>query len=158
MLGDAAELFAITLLEAHGYTAKQLRNNYPTYDIAVDGSCQFLISVKASSSKQHVRLGTRASAGRLEPDGFVFAFMPPDDRDNLILAEGGYKLLIVPGDVARDDSIALQRSYLAERGKDPDSIYYSLMVKGYSRRQHQRDVWARWLRYENAWDLLPQAR
>ena len=91
MLGDAAELFAKALLEDRGYTAQLLQNNYPTYDIEVYGSCRFLISVKASRSKQHVRLGTRASAGRLGPDGFVFAFMPLLGRSDLALTEGGYR-------------------------------------------------------------------
>jgi len=157
-LGDAAEHFSKTLLEAHGYEATFLRNNFPTYDIEAIGSVRFLVSVKAARSRQHIRLGTRASASRLGADGFVFAFMPANGSSDIQFIPGGYRLLIVPGEVAKIDSIALQLSYLKERGKDPEMPYYSLMVKGYSRRDHQREVWARWAEYEDAWYLLPPPR
>jgi hypothetical protein len=81
--------------------------------------------------------------------------MPANGSNDIQFIPGGYRLLIVPGEVAKIDSIALQRSYLTERGKDPEAPYYSLMVKGYSRRDHQREVWARWAGYEDAWHLLP---
>lgn len=153
-LGDAAEAFAKKLLEARGYAASMLPTNSPTYDLEVAGNCRFYVSVKASRSRQHVRLGSLSTVQRLQEGSFVFAFMPIPGRGELMIPDGPYRLLIVPGAVARDDSIALHHSYHAARGTDPITGY-SLIVKGYSRRQHQRDVWARWAAYEDAWSLLP---
>ena len=156
-LGDAAEEFVARLLSDRGYSASLLPTNYPTYDIHVVGSSEFFISVKASASKQHVRLGSRRSVERLTSDSFVFALMPIPGNRELVLCEGGYRLLIIPGDVAKNDSIALSESYAAHRGIAGE-YGYSLMVKGYSKRQHQVEVWSKWASYEDAWASIPSAK
>lgn len=153
-IGDEAERFASRLLVEHGYSSSLLATNYPTFDLEVFGSESFFVSVKASAEKQHVRLGSRRSARGLVNGSFVFAFMPVPGTNSLSLEGGGYRLLIVPGDVARDDSIALADSYAVHRGIEGE-YGYSLMVKGYSKRTHQVEVWARWASYEDAWHLLP---
>lgn len=153
-LGDEAEVYACRLLSERGYSPSLLSTNYPTFDIEVCGSRSFFVSVKASAEKQHVRLGTRQSARGLVPGSFVLAFMPVPGTKMLALKKGGYRLLVVPGEIARDDSIAVSDSYAIHRGIEGE-YGYSLMVKGYSKRPHQVEVWARWAAYEDAWHLLP---
>ncbi|MCA9232511.1 MAG: hypothetical protein KDA57_17815 [Planctomycetales bacterium] len=154
-LGDEAEVYAARLLSERGYSPSLLPTNYPTFDIEVNGRVSFNVSVKASAEKQHVRLGARRSAKGLTAGSFVFAFMPVPGSKVLTLKKGGYRLLIVPGDIARDDAIALADSYAIHRGIEGE-YGYSLMVKGYSKRPHQVEVWARWAKYEEAWGQLPK--
>ena len=157
ILGNATEEFVVRLLSDRGYSASLLPTNYPTYDIHVVGTSEFFVSVKASASKQHVRLGSRRSVERLTSDSFVFALMPKPGKKELVLCEGGYRLLIIPGDVAKYDSIALSESYAAHRGIAGE-YGYSLMVKEYSKRQHQIEIWSKWAAYEDAWATIPLAK
>jgi hypothetical protein len=153
-LGDHAESVAQILLHQHGYHADLHRVNNPVYDLAVDASTPFNVSVKASRIQQHVRLGTLRSVTQLSAGNFVFAFMPALGSKVIALTDGGYRLLIIPAEVARDDGIAVRNSYLEHRGLD-QTYSYSLMVKGYAKREHQVQVWAQWAKYEDAWHLLP---
>ena len=156
-LGDHAESLVQLLLHERGYNADLHPINNPVYDLIVDASTPFNVSVKASRTMQHVRLGSLRSVARLSSGNFVFAFMPLVGKREIALAEGKYRLFIIPADVARDDGIATRQSYLQLRELD-ESYSYSLMVKGYSKREHQVQVWSRWAQYENAWHLLPPAR
>ena len=153
-LGDHAESVAQLLLHEHGYTADLHRINNPVYDISVEATRHFNVSVKASRTQQHVRLGSLKSVMQLSAGNFVFAFMPALGRKEISLADGGYRLFIIPAEIARDDGIAVRNSYLELKGKD-QSYSYSLMVKGYTKREHQVQVWSQWAQYESAWHLLP---
>ena len=158
-LGDAGENAALRLLHEHGYTgARKLRLNTPVVDIEVPGTHPFRVSVKAARDRQHVRLGSYRSVRQLGPSDFLFAFLPIG-RAPISFEAGGYNLLILPGEVARDDAFAVTDSYHAERGRSDwqDSYNFSMLVKGYSRRSIQAATWARWLGYGERWDLLPPA-
>ena len=155
-LGNRAESVAQLLLRERGYSADLHRINNPVYDLVVDASTRFNVSVKASRTRQHVRLGSLRSVEQLSDGNFVFAFMPSLGRKEISLSNGGYRLFIIPAAIARDDGIAVRDSYLKHRGLD-QSYSYSLMVKGYSKRSHQVQVWSRWAQYEGAWHLLPPA-
>jgi hypothetical protein len=148
-LGNAGEALALKLLIAKGYAASILLGNYPTYDIkASRAGMDFFVSVKVSRNKQHVRLGTRASVLRLTEKNFVFAFLPIPGQQ-ISLADGGYRLWIIPAHIANADSLGVHDAYWAERGGDK----YSVMVKGYGR--HHVEIWKRWSAYDQAWHLLP---
>lgn len=156
-LGDHAESVAQLLLHERGYNADLHRINNPVYDLAVDASTPFNVSVKASRTQQHVRLGSLRSVRQLQPGNFIFAFMPSLERKEISLSAGGYRLFIIPAEIARDDGIAVRNSYLEHRGLD-QSYSYSLMVKGYAKREHQVQVWSQWLQYEDAWHVLPKPK
>lgn len=153
-LGDHAESVAQLLLHERCYNADLHRINNPVYDLSVDAVNHFNVSVKASRTQQHVRLGSLRSVMQLSAGNFVFAFMPSLGRKEIDLSGGGYRLFIIPAEIARDDSIAVRNSYLEHRGLD-QSYSYSLMVKGYAKREHQVQVWSQWAQYEGAWHLLP---
>jgi hypothetical protein len=91
---------------------------------------------------------------QLSKGNFVFAFMPAIGRKEINLADGSYRLFIIPAEIAREDGIAVRNSYLEHRGLD-QSYSYSLLVKGYAKRAHQVQVWSQWAQYEDAWHLLP---
>lgn len=151
-LGDAGEIYACELLHAHGYIANLLPVNAKTYDIHVDHyGREFLVSVKVSRDKQHVRLGARKSVRGLVPGNFVFAFMPTVGGCIRDLKKDPYTLLIIPADVARSDALSIHDPYWLEKDKDPNT--FSVMVKGYG--SHHRDLWPRWLQFKDAWHFLP---
>ena len=158
-LGDAGEDAALRLLHEHGYAeARKLRLNTPVVDIEVAGRSPFRVSVKAARDRQHVRLGSYRSVRQLGPSDFLFAFLPTGQA-SISFEPGGYNLLILPGEVAREDAFAGTDSYHAEQGRSDwqDSYNFSMLVKGYSRRPIQAATWARWLGYRERWDLLPPA-
>jgi hypothetical protein len=151
-LGDDGERFAARLLRERGYEVNFLPTNYKSYDLQVRrGEREFLVSVKVSQHKQHVRLGSRSSVSALTEGHFVFAFLPAGKRA-VALQDGGYRLLIVPAEIARDDGLGIHDSYCAEKGIDKS---FSVMVKGYSTHPRHTSVWPRWLTYSDAWRLLP---
>ena len=151
-LGDAGEQHALELLQSRGYEVHKLPTNAPTYDLQVSrGTSTFLVSVKVSRDKQHVRLGARNSVLRLTSGNFVFAFMPSGKEELASLEPTQYRLLIVPAEVARDDSLSIHDAYWAAKG---GGASYSVMVKGYG--SHHRIMWPRWLSYAESWHLLPQ--
>lgn len=151
-LGDDGERHTCELLRARGYVADLLPVNAKTYDIrASRGEAEFLISVKVSREKQHVRLGARRSVLGLEAGNFVFAYLPLHGQEIASLASQQYTLLILPADLARTDGLSVHDAYWIERNRDPN--IFSVMVKGYGR--HHREMWPRWLQYRDAWSLLP---
>lgn len=154
-LGDIAEFYALELLEARGYSGRLLPTNYPTFDIEISSERSFRVSVKASAKVQHVRLGSISSVSRLTVGSFVFAFVPAPNSKELKFEPDGYQLLIVPGEIAKGDGLALSASYITEKNKPCDYVGSGVMVKGYSRRPHQVEVWSKWQTYVNAWSLLP---
>ena len=150
-LGDAGEQHALDLLQLRGYDVLKLSTNAPTYDLqASRGGNTFLISVKVSRDKQHVRLGARNSVLRLASGNFVFAFLPSGKEELTLLEPSQYRLLIIPAEVARDDSLSIHDAYWAAKGGDAS---FSVMVKGYG--SHHRTMWPTWLSYAEAWHLLP---
>jgi Holliday junction resolvase len=152
-LGDEGERLTVELLKARGYEAELLPTNHPTYDVvAARGETRFYVSVKVSREKQHVRLGSRASVMRLTAGNFVFAFLPAGGSQ-ISLSPPDYRLLVIPAEVARTDSLFNHDAYWDERGGDRDG--YSVMIKGYERRPAHREAWLRWQGYQDAWHLLP---
>jgi hypothetical protein len=152
-LGDEGERLVVDLLRSRGYAAELLPTNYPTYDVVASrGQARFHISIKVSREKQHVRLGSRASVMRLSAGNFLFAFLP-DGAPEISLSPPRYRLLIIPAEVAKTDSLVNHDAYWDERGGDRDA--YSVMIKGYERRPAHRTVWERWQGYRDAWHLLP---
>lgn len=153
-LGKHGEAFACKLLEERGYTVEFLPTNHPTYDLNVRSADQsFLVSVKVSRTKQHVRLGQRQSVLRLCSGNFVFAFVPQLGGQIDTLDTSPHELLILPAEQVCADSLAIHDSYWAERSKDPN--IFSVMVKGYDR--YGRPTWSKWQQYSRAWHLLPSS-
>lgn len=153
-LGDNGEHHVCELLRAHGYAATLLHVNAKTYDVQASRTdTTFMVSVKVSREKQHVRLGSRRSVLGLTPGNFVFAFIPTPGGQIQDLRQSPHTLLIIPAEVARDDALSIHDSYWIEKDKDPNT--FSVMVKGYG--SHHLAMWPRWLAYRDAWRLLPQA-
>jgi hypothetical protein len=151
-LGKHGEEFTAQLLEAQGYGVEFLSRNSPTYDLKVSiGTESFLISVKVSRTKQHVRLGQRKSVLGLTNKNFVFAYAPRNVGEIQNLNLSPYQLLIIPGEVARIDSLQIHDAYWAERSKDPN--IFSVIVKAYDR--YGRPAWQNWQKYDSAFNLLP---
>lgn len=152
-LGDLGEDHAAELLRMRGYRVEKLPINAPTYDLRVKGkSHEFFISVKVSREKQHVSIGSRTSVLRLTKGNFVFAFMPNTVREITDLNPTQYRLLILPAEKVRDDSLLIHDAYWAEKGGDAG---YRVMVKGYG--SHHRSMWPTWLEHTEAWNLIPPA-
>jgi hypothetical protein len=82
--------------------------------------------------------------------------MPAIGAREINFAADGFRLLIIPAEVAREDSMAVRKTYLEWKGYDSESYNYSLLVKGYSRREHQVEIWRTWTKFEHAWALLPK--
>lgn len=159
VLGDQGEAFAARLLRARGYKVREIGGNYPVIDLEVSGSEDFRVSVKTSRSKRHVRLGSESSVSQLLDTDFVFAFMPKAADHELELEDGQYDLWIVPGAIARKDALWVHRTYLEESsaaGKARSGTA-GILVKSYSRRPPQREVWGRWECYLEKWSGLPPA-
>ena len=153
-LGDHGEDHACHLLRAHGYTAKLLRVNAKTYDVEAGlADKTFMVSVKVSREKQHVRLGSRRSVLGLTEGNFVFAFLPLPGSQIEDLGQSPHALLIIPAEAAREDALSVHDLYWSEKKKDPN--IFSVMVKGYG--SHHVTIWPRWLTHRDAWHLLPQA-
>lgn len=117
-LGDAGEEHAIQLLASHGYSAKKLRVNAPTYDLEVsNGALTFFVSVKASREKQHVRLGARRSVVNLTPGNFLFAFLPDVGAELSAFQSSRYALLIVPAEMVKEAGSQSTTRIGLQRGK-----------------------------------------
>lgn len=150
-LGDIGERHASELLISRGYNVDALPTNAPTYDLeASRKNSSFFVSVKVARDKQHVRLGARNSVARLSEGNFVFAFLPKQDAELSSLEMGTYTLLILPAEIARQDSLRVHDVYWEAKGTGAS---YSVMVKGYGR--HHKDIWPKWMSYADAWQLLP---
>ena len=154
-LGKHGEDFATRLLEDRGYKVEPLPTNSPTYDLkVVADATTFLVSVKVSRTRPHVRLGQRKSVLGLESKHFVFAFSPQSGGEIENLSVSPYELLILPAAKVRSDSLAIHDRYWNERSKDPN--IFSVMVKGYDR--YGRPTWQDWQQYLGAWSQLPPPR
>lgn len=155
-LGHQAERLAQDLLEERGYRVtnlNDLRANHPTVDLRVEGATgTFECSVKADRSQWQVRLGR--GIARLPDDAWLIAFIPAVHRQEIRLDPGGYRVLIVPGTVAREDGQLVHEAYLRERPGASGSFNPAVKFRGQT--QVNRDTFARWLaEYEARWDLLP---
>jgi hypothetical protein len=152
-LGNLGEDRAAALLRARGYEVEKLSVNAPTYDLRVKAKSQeFFVSVKVSREKQHVSIGSRSSVLRLTEGNFVFAFMPNAVPEITALEPTQYRLLILPAEMVRDESLSVHDAYWAPRGGDAG---YRVMVKGYG--SHHKSMWPKWLEHAEAWHLLPPA-
>ena len=156
-IGDEGEAFAAELLRLRGYRVREIGGNYPVIDLEVEGSSCFRVSVKTSASKRHVRMGREASVGQLRGDDFIFAFMPQLNASFIDLSAGKYDLLIIPGAMARQDALWVHKTYLANSSSSGGTLSGSagVMVKSYSKRIQQREVWERWIRCLDNWSALP---
>ena len=159
-LGEAGEAEVARVLRSRGYTVREIGGNYPVIDLEVDASRDFRISVKTSASKRHVRLGSTASISQLRDSDFVFAIMPQVGGEALSPELKDYDLWIIPGGVARADALWVHETYLAlpSRTGAERSGSAGVLVKSYSSRPSQREVWERWARYAGAWSVLPPPR
>ncbi|WP_421791056.1 hypothetical protein [Hyphobacterium sp.] len=147
------------LLVSRGYRVALIGGNYPVIDLIATGREEFRVSVKTSRTKHHVRLGRDTSVEQLQDNDFVFAFLPAEPNTEIGFEVPHYRLLTIPGGIARNDALAIHREYL--NGKTPSGDKRKntagVMVKGYSRKPIHVTTWARWLNYEDCWDLLPAA-
>lgn len=151
-LGSDGEDYALESLRTRGYKVRKLPANTATYDLAVEhANGDFLVSVKVSRTKQHVRLGTRDSVLRLSKGNFLFAYMPTPGCEIEHLSSTPHVLLILPAEIARSDSLLIHDKYWEDKGRKPDA--FSVMVKGYG--SHHREMWPQWMQFQNAWHLLP---
>jgi len=150
-IGDQGEQQAVALLVERGYLAELFGNrNNPIYDIQVGGRGPFRISVKTSRTKQQVCLGKLNSVKQLAHGDFVFAFMPAIGTSQIDFDAGSFRLLIIPAEQAREDTLELLNSYCQRKGFDAETFSSYLLVK----KKH--DVWDRWSEFENAWQFLPE--
>jgi|GEM_PF-3211824 len=150
-LGDLGENHAADLLRSRGYDVEKLPVNAPTYDLRVTGEdAEFFVSVKVSRTKQHVSIGSRASVSRLSSGNFVLAFMPREVPEITNLDPLQYRLLILPAELVRDDSLKVHDAYWAPKGGDAG---YRVMVKGYG--SHHKQMWPVWVGHTEAWHQLP---
>ena len=151
-LGKHGEDFAARLLQAKGYRVEFLPPNFPTYDLKVNsGASSFLVSVKVSRTKQHVRLGQRKSVLGLVDGNFVFAFCPKIAGEIETLDLSPHDLLIIPAEEARTGSLKIHDAYWAERSRDPD--IFSVIVKNYD--LYGRATWQSWQKFNSAFHSLP---
>lgn len=160
LIGDAGELLVEQLLKDKGYQPEQLPPNYPVVDLTVNASPPFRVSVKTSKAKHHVRLGRDTMLEQLPDNDFVFALMPRDPNGQIGFHTGQYRLLILPGDMVRNDGLAIHNAYLQGKLKSGGvpSGSAGVMVKGYSKKPIHQTTWTKWMTYENRWDLLPPAK
>ena len=158
-IGDAGEILAAKLLRDKGYNVEMIGGNYPVIDLIVRGQNEFRVSVKTSNMKHHVRLGRDTSLDQLRDDDFVFAFLPIEPDQEIGFSDGEYRVLIIPGKMVREDALAVHHAYLGSKSKSGVTRTGSagVMVKGYSRKPIHMETWAKWMKFEARWELLPAA-
>ncbi len=162
-IGDAGEAEALRLLQERGYTGFNLNEKQPnawTYDLEISTlRGRVKISVKTARAKRDISLGTPRSLERLADEAFVMILMPTAKKHEIQIHPGGYHLLIVPGQVARDEALAMHRDYwgeeLTKAAKNTVRIKDEVNRPGSRSRAGQ--VFARWnATYRDAWHLLPE--
>ena len=158
-IGDAGEILAAKLLRDKGYAVELIGGNYPVVDLIVHGQSDFRVSVKTSNKKHHVRLGRDTSLEQIRDDDFVFAFLPIEPDQEIGFSGGEYRLLIMPGQMVREDALAVHHAYLASKSTSGVSRTGSagVMVKGYSNKPIHVQTWVKWMAFEDRWELLPAA-
>lgn len=158
-VGKQAEDLAARLLEQHGFAVRNLnddRVNTPIYDLVVarDGA-SVEVSVKCARAKRELRLGSPRVLKRLPDDCVVMAFLPALKGHEIDLQPGGYELLILPGDVVREEGLAVHNHYVAAH---PGSADHSVMVKDKVDSNPgtiSGTAFKRWREnYLNAWDTF----
>lgn len=154
-LGNRGEDFVNGFLARRGYSTTRLGGRFATYDIQVNSTDRpFMVSVKTSRNRQHVRLGSEKSVTRLSAPHFVIAVMPLDAEGDVVLESGKCRVLVIPAEVAKADGLRVTETYFAE--DSTRKRWETVIVKGYSRRPIQEETWERWLsNYSDAWHLLP---
>jgi hypothetical protein len=129
-IGKQTEDLAADLLRQHGFAVRNLneeRFNHPLYDlIAVKNGNEILVSVKCARAKRELRVGSPSILPKMRDDCVVMAFLPTEKGKEIEFSPGGYELLIVPGQVARDEALAAYYHYIATH---PGSVGHSVMVK-----------------------------
>ena len=156
-LGEAGEHLALTYLLNRGYAARHIGGNNPIFDIAVDGSKPFRVSVKTSGSRLHVRLGQLHMLRQMRDDDIVVALLPTCDNQPLDLRAGRHLVLVAPGKIAREDGLAVSEAWLAGTTRDgrPRSPSAGAMLKFYKKSGLHPGIWRRWQAYNNNWSVLP---
>ena len=160
-IGRAAEDKAAALLEARGFSVRNMNDlipNHPVYDLeATRDGCMLRVSVKAARAKREIRLGKVESLSQVRDKDLVMLFLPIRKGVEISLEEGGYELLLVPGGIARDDAIDAHLHYCKTH---PNNIDHPTMVKDKIDRSPNTKsgaVFHRWRdSYLNAWSVIDQ--
>lgn len=164
-LGNEAEDLAEELLKDRDYQVvnlnKERSQNYKTVDLeAGKAGERFRVSVKARSRKWHIALGQQRSLEQLRDDDWVVAFIPDEHGQLIDLPGGTYRTLVIPGGVAREKGLEMQRLYEntplkhgPRKGMTP-SGNFGVVVKFDHWVGHE--LFLQLLKdYEDRWDLLP---
>ena len=129
-IGKQAERLAESLLDERGFEVRDLneeRRNNQLYDlVAVKNGSEIKVSVKCARAKRQFRLGTRERLAKLEEDCVVMVFLPTEKGKEIEFSSGGYELLIIPGHIARDETLEMHDHYVKTH---PGSADHSVMVK-----------------------------
>lgn len=161
VVGASAEAEAKRLLEERGYTVVDLnlrQTNHPTYDLEASSNGRKLkISVKCARAKRDLSLGPASSVRRLEPETFVFAFLPRSKGEEIDIAAKAYEFWIVPSAAVLRDALSAHEHYWTG---DPEQLERNTVrIKdkkdtpgGRSRSGAIFSDWSR--RYRDAWHLL----
>lgn len=158
-IGETAEQLAKQLLTEHGFVVVDLnerRRNYPVYDLLAEKDGRSVrVSVKCARAKRELRLGSPASVARIEDGSVLMAFLPRTKGAEIEFISDGYDLLIVPGAIARDESLAAHNHYAATH---PGSKNHSVMVKDKIDRSpgtRSGAVFRTWFEtYKDAWHVF----
>jgi hypothetical protein len=158
-IGKQAETLAASLLIQRGFSVRNLneeRPNNPLYDLnATKNGNEILVSVKCARAKRQLRVGSPQMLTKMRDDCVVMAFLPAEQDKEIEFCPGGYELLIVPGQVARDEALAAYYHYIATH---PGSVGHAVMVKDkIDRNERTRSgaVFKCWHeRFLNAWDIF----
>jgi hypothetical protein len=165
-IGRQAEDLAADLLRQRGFVVRNLneeRFNHPLYDlVAVKNGNEMLVSVKCARAKRELRVGSSQMLREMRDDCMVMAFLPVSKSKEIEFSPGGYEVLIIPGQVAREEGLAVHNHYIATH---PGSVGHSVMVKDkIDRNERTRSgaMFKSWHeRFLNAWstfDAVVQSR
>ena len=158
-IGREAEDLAALLLREHGFEVVNLNDrqpNYPLYDLAATRNGREIeVSVKCARAKRELRLGSPNQLVKLSDNCVVMALIPASKGVEISLNPGGYELLIIPGQTARDEALEAHNHYASSH---PGSANHSVMVKDKIDRSpttRSGAVFSSWHeRFLNAWDIF----
>ena len=162
-IGDAAEQEVDNLLSERGWIVTNLneqKRNNPTYDlVALKGSFEIFISVKAARAKRQLRLGHPRSLSRVSDGSFIFVLIPQEKGEELNINAQKYELWIVPGH-AREDALRVHNHYHRANPEKAFERGQTIMLKDKVDREGGRSIsgsaFQRWRKlYKDAWHILP---
>ncbi|MGY3436778.1 MULTISPECIES: hypothetical protein [unclassified Marinovum] len=163
IIGDMGEAEALSLLQGRGYKCENLndkRRNAWTYDLEIGTARgKFLVSVKTARAKRDISLGRPLSLKRLENDAFMMILMPSGKNQETRFEPGGYHLLILPGQVARDEALSSHYHYWGNDSEKAENNTVRIKDKldRPGGRSNSGEVFSSWNdRFRDAWHLLPE--